>query len=203
MNDAPPLESSVPETRERILRAAMDLFRKHGFNNTSLARILKAANITKGGFYFHFKSKEELGFAVLERTKNFWMVNVIAALEHEPDTRTRIRKMVELMTQMHRGDIFHGCGLLAVLTAEMLDADTEMGERIKEIFYEWKKSLIAILERGKKEGLFRKDISAEAVALILIGCCQGTTMMGHLDPKRVDYEHLLQYLERWMLEGVV
>jgi hypothetical protein len=40
------------------------------------------------------------------------------------------------------------------------------------------------------------------VALILIGCCQGTTMMGHLDPERVDYDHLLQYLERWMLEGV-
>lgn len=202
MNEVPPLESLVPETRERILRASMDLFRKHGFHNTSLARILKAANITKGGFYFHFKSKEELGFAVLERTKNFWMVNIIAALEDEPDTRTQIRKMVELMTQMHRGDIFHGCGLLAVLTAEMLETGSEMGERIKEIFYEWKKSLIAILQRGKDEGLFRQDIDVEAVALILIGCCQGTTMMGHLDPNRVDHAHLLHYLERWMLEGV-
>jgi AcrR family transcriptional regulator len=202
MNEVPPLEASVPETRERILRAAMDLFRKHGFNNTSLARILKAAKITKGGFYFHFKSKEELGFAVLERAKNFWMVNVIAALEHEPDTRAQIRKMVELMTQMHRGDIFHGCGLLAVLTAEMLEADSEMGERIKDIFYEWKKSLVAILKRGKAEELFRQDIDTEAVALILIGCCQGTTMMGHLDPDNVDYDHLLHYLERWMLEGV-
>ena len=202
MNEAPPVEPPVPEARERILRAAMELFRKHGFNNTSLALILKAAEITKGGFYFHFKSKEELGFAVLERTKSFWMVNVIAALEDEPDTRTQIRKMVELMTQMHRGDIFHGCGLLAVLTAEMMETGSDLGEKIKDIFQEWEKSIIAILERGKAEGLFRQGIDVRAVALILVGCCQGTTMMGHLDPERVDYDHLLQYLERWMLEGV-
>ena len=202
MTEVPPVESSVPEARERILRAAMELFRIHGFNNTSLALILKSAEITKGGFYFHFKSKEELGFAVLERTKSFWMVNVIAALEGEPDTRTQIRKMVELMTQMHRGDIFHGCGLLAVLTAEVMETGSELGERIKDIFHEWEKSIIAILQRGKAEGLFRQNIDVKAVALILIGCCQGTTMMGHLDPERVDYDHLLHYLERWMLEGV-
>jgi hypothetical protein len=110
--------------------------------------------------------------------------------------------MVELMTQMHRGDIFHGSGLLAVLTAEMMESGSALGERIKDIFDEWKKSIVAILERGKAEGLFRKDIDVNAMALILIGCCQGTTMMGHLDPERVDYDHLLHYLERWMLEGV-
>lgn len=202
MKAAPSEEASVPETRERILRAAMELFRKHGFHNTSLARILEDADITKGGFYFHFKSKEELGFAVLERTKNFWMVNVIAAIEHEPDARARIRKMVEIMTQMHRGDIFHGCALLAVLTAEMMETGSKLGERIKDIFREWEKSIIAILQQGKTEGLFRQDIDTEAVALILIGCCQGTTMLGHLDPDHVDYDMLLHYLERWMLEGV-
>ena len=202
MKEVPAPDSVVSETRERILRAAMELFRRHGFHNTSLARILKDADITKGGFYFHFKSKEELGFAVLERTKNFWMVNVIAALDDEPDTRNRVRKMVELMTQMHRGDIFHGCALLAVLTAEMMETGSKLGDSIKDIFHEWEKSIMAILEQGKEEGLFRRDIDVKAVALILIGCCQGTTMMGHLDPDRVDYDTLLHYLERWMLEGV-
>ena len=99
MKATPAPDSIVPDTRERILRAAMELFRRHGFHNTSLSRILKDAGITKGGFYFHFKSKEELGFAVLENTRNFWMVNVIAAIEDEPDTKSRVRKMVEVMTQ--------------------------------------------------------------------------------------------------------
>jgi AcrR family transcriptional regulator len=202
MKAASASDSMLPDTRERILRAAMELFRRHGFHNTSLARILQDADITKGGFYFHFKSKEDLGFAVLERTKDFWMTNVIAALDDEPDTKSRIRKMVAIMTQMHRGDIFHGCALLAVLTAEMMDTGSELGDRIKDIFHEWVKSIITILKQGKEEGLFRQDIDVEAVALILVGCCQGATMMGHLDPDHVDFDMLLHYLERWMLEGV-
>jgi len=202
MSVAPTPEPSIPAARERILLAAMELFRKYGFNNTSLARILKQADITKGGFYFHFKSKEELGFAVLARTKNFWMTNVIEVLEHEPDARTRIRKMVEIMTQMHRGEIFHGCALLAVLTAEMMETESKLGDRIKDIFYEWEKSIVAILRQGQAEGLFREDIDTKALALILIACLQGTTMMGHLDPEEVDYDLLLSYLEKWMLEGV-
>ena len=195
-------DSIAPEARERILRSAMELFRRHGFHNTSLALILKAADITKGGFYFHFKSKEELGFAVLEQTKNFWMVNVIAALDNEPDTRSRVRKMVEIMTHTHRTDIYHGCALLSVLTAEMMETGSRLGDRIKEIFHEWEKSIRAILEQGRKEGLIRRDVDVKAMALILIGCCQGSTMIGHLDPDRVDYDALMHYLERWMLEGV-
>jgi TetR/AcrR family transcriptional repressor of nem operon len=180
----------------------MELFRMYGFHNTSLARILEGASITKGGFYFHFKSKEDLGFAVLDRTKAFWMTNVIATLNEEPDARSRIHKMIEIMTQMHSGDIFHGCALLAVLTAEMMESGSALGERLKDIYSEWKKSITAILVQGKQEGLFRKDVDEDALALILIGCCQGTTMMGHLDPHRVDYKQMLNYLERWMLEGV-
>lgn len=202
MEPLPTSEPSIPKTRERILLAAMELFRKHGFHNTSLAQILRSASITKGGFYFHFKSKQELGFGVLELAKNFWMENVVAAIAHEPDARTRMRRMVEIMTQMYRGEIFHGCALLAVLTAEMMESQSEFAARIRSIFAEWQKSIVDILEQGKAEGVFRKDVDSRALALILIGCCQGTTMMGHLDPQRVDYDLLLHDLERWILEGV-
>jgi hypothetical protein len=130
------------------------------------------------------------------------MTNVIAALDDEPDARARIKKMVEIMTQMYSGDIFHGCALLAVLTAEMMETESGLGDRIKDIFYEWRKSIVAILLEGKREGIFRADVDEEALALIMIGCCQGTTMIGHLDPKNVDYNLMLHYLERWILEGV-
>jgi AcrR family transcriptional regulator len=181
----------------------MDLFRKHGFHNTSIAQILEKACITKGGFYFHFKSKEELGFAVLESVRSFLLENVINAVAHEPDSRSRIHRMAEIMTQMNRGEIFHGCALLAVLTAEMMETKSEFAECIRNILVDWQESLAQILEQGKAEGVFRNDVDANALALTLIGCCQGTTMMGHLDPERVNFDLLLRDLERWILEGIV
>lgn len=202
MDSLPTVDPSHIKTRERIIRAAMDLFRKQGFHNTSLVQILERASITKGGFYFHFKSKEELEFAVLKFARDFWNKNVIEAVADEPDARSRLSRMVQIMTQMNRGEIFHGCALLAVLTAEIMETDSELGESLKEIFAEWQDSLVKILEQGRIEGVFRNDMDTKALALTLIACCHGTTMIAHLDPQHANYDLLLHDLERWILEGI-
>ncbi|RJP24056.1 MAG: TetR/AcrR family transcriptional regulator [Candidatus Abyssobacteria bacterium SURF_5] len=202
MDSLPTVESSHSRTRERIIRAAMELFRRQGYHNTSLAQILDRASITKGGFYFYFKSKEELGLAALEFAKNFWNEHVLDAIAGEPAASARFRRMVEIMTQMNRGEIFHGCALLAVLTAEMMETESVFSDRIRSILAEWQQSLVEMLERGKKEGVFRKDMDSQALAYVLIGCCHGTTMIGHLDPQHANYDLLFHDLERWILEGI-
>jgi len=50
----------VDENRKRILDAAAKLFRERGFDDVTVAEIMKAAGLTHGAFYGHFKSKEEL-----------------------------------------------------------------------------------------------------------------------------------------------
>ena len=74
--------------------------------------------------------------------------------------------------------------------------------KLTRLITEWQKSIVDILEQGQAEGIFRKNVYTGALALILIGCCQGTTMMGHLDPHEVDYDLLLHDLGTWILEGV-
>src|SRR5438445_11829044 len=54
-------------TREKILREAACLFALKGYHDTKLEEVLKAAVVTTGAFFHHFASKEELGFAVIER----------------------------------------------------------------------------------------------------------------------------------------
>src|ERR1700704_2813542 len=48
------------ETRERIFRAAMDLFRDHGFQKTTVEDITDAADVGKGTFFNYFPSKEHV-----------------------------------------------------------------------------------------------------------------------------------------------
>lgn len=50
------------ETKKRLIECARKLFKEKGFNNTTVDDIIKEANSSKGGFYTHFKSKEELLF---------------------------------------------------------------------------------------------------------------------------------------------
>src|SRR5512145_2675541 len=57
-------------TRERILEVALQLFQHKGFGGTSISDILGSAGIKKGTLYFHFTSKDEIGFSVLQRASS-------------------------------------------------------------------------------------------------------------------------------------
>ena len=54
------------DTKSRILKATRTLYSTHGCDGTTLEDIITASGITKGAFYHHFRSKQELGMAVLE-----------------------------------------------------------------------------------------------------------------------------------------
>src|SRR4051812_38641035 len=64
------------ETRERILEAATQLFRRHGIDAVGVDAIMHRAGLTHGGFYAHFASKEalvaEASAASLERAADRW-----------------------------------------------------------------------------------------------------------------------------------
>jgi TetR/AcrR family transcriptional repressor of nem operon len=53
-------ENHKEQTRQRILEAAATMFRERGIEQTSVAEVMKRAGLTHGGFYAHFKSKDEL-----------------------------------------------------------------------------------------------------------------------------------------------
>src|SRR4026209_973235 len=54
-------------TRDQILNAAARLIHVQGYHSTSLDDVLRESGVGKGNFYYYFKSKEELGFAIIDR----------------------------------------------------------------------------------------------------------------------------------------
>lgn len=189
-------------TRERIVEAAAELFRKNGFHSTSLSQILKEAGLTKGGFYFHFKSKEELGDAVIDYMREYWIKNVLNEVAKESGALAKIERMFDIMIKTHESNAFHGCALLAVLTAEMMEVEEHFSNRLRKIYLNWKESIVAILEQGKREGLFKSWVNPDSLALLMIGAMQGSTMMAHLDPEHLDLSWLFKSLRSLLLEGV-
>lgn len=60
------MDSSPHPTRTRILHAAFDVMRRKGYAATSVDDLCEVAGLTKGGFFHHFKSKEELAIAAAQ-----------------------------------------------------------------------------------------------------------------------------------------
>ena len=78
---------SVDDARERALRTAYRLFSRHGVQAIGIDRIIAEAGIAKATLYRHFRSKEELVVAALERRETLWTRDWL-----EQEIRRRARK---------------------------------------------------------------------------------------------------------------
>ncbi len=103
------------QTRERIVEAASALFRAKGFGGVGVADIMKEADLTHGGFYGHFGSKDDLAVEAsrraLEGSAARWR-NIVAEAGDKP-----YPALIEhYLTARHRDDPARGCALAALGT---------------------------------------------------------------------------------------
>lgn len=106
----PPEESGL-DSRERILRTAYELFTREGFTAVGVDRIVADASVAKTSLYRHFRSKDDLVVAVLERHELLWTHGL---LEVESERRAstpqdRLAALVEVIDEWLRDDGYAGC----------------------------------------------------------------------------------------------
>lgn len=80
--------SSNPDREQRILAAAADLIAHYGYNKTTMNEIAQAAGVSKGALYLHWKSKEDLFEALLQREIQHYLDDWMALLERDPNGGT-------------------------------------------------------------------------------------------------------------------
>src|SRR5262245_36187997 len=76
-------------TRERLLQAAFREVYKMGFQSAGIDTILAATNVTKGALYYHFESKEALGYAIIEEIiatfpRDRWLLPLQRSKDKDP-----------------------------------------------------------------------------------------------------------------------
>jgi AcrR family transcriptional regulator len=103
------------QTRERIVHAARRLFNRHGFEQVSIDRVMSEAGLTRGGFYHHFGSKDELYAAAVTSftTCNPFRPNFKGAAPPEPGQLARMLVDIYLSDEVF-DDIDAHCPLYAL-----------------------------------------------------------------------------------------
>jgi len=84
------------KTNERIVDAALTLFREQGFEETTMRDIAAAAGVATGAAYYYFRSKEELVMAFYARTAEEARTLLPPALERSKDLRKRLRAVIDM-----------------------------------------------------------------------------------------------------------
>jgi TetR/AcrR family transcriptional regulator, transcriptional repressor for nem operon len=148
------------ENRERILDAASGLFRAKGFGGIGVAEIMKAAELTHGGFYGHFASKEalvaEASQRSMARAAENWQ-RIVTAVPDKPYAAL----LDHYLAPSHRDEPGKGCAFAA------LGTDTaRAGGEVRKTYAEGLQSLLDILTNAlpgfSKPARRRKAVAAMA-----------------------------------------
>lgn len=98
-------------TRRRILDAAGRLFRRHGYAGAKIDDIMAAADLTRGGFYAHFRSKADLFAAVMSEELEFTR-QLRLAVDRDPE-RGAAEAIAYYLDPGNRGKIARGCTVVS------------------------------------------------------------------------------------------
>jgi len=163
-------------TRQVLLQAAFREVNRSGFQSTSLDTILAATRVTKGALYYHFDSKEALGYAIVEEviagiTRDKWL----RPLHRSPDPIGTLIGIVR-GTSFRIEDVQYGCPLNN-LAQEMSPLDENFRKRLARVFHDWQEGIASALLRGQVEGKVRRDLDACQSASFLIATYEGYTSL--------------------------
>jgi AcrR family transcriptional regulator len=92
-------KSNQKNTRQRILEAALERFAQDGYYDTSMDDIVRQANTSKGGIYFHFPSKEEIFLGLVDEFANILENRLDAALAEEESGVQRVNTALNVCVE--------------------------------------------------------------------------------------------------------
>jgi AcrR family transcriptional regulator len=159
-------------TRERLLQAAYREVRRSGFQSAGINAILADTNVTKGALYYHFDSKEALGYAIVEE--------IIAKLVRDRWLRPLLShgKPIDILIGIVRriparpGEVRASCPLLN-LSQEMSPLDEQFRKRLERLFLAWQEGVATLLRKGQSQGTVRRDLNPDETASFLMAMVEG------------------------------
>ena len=184
-----PLKTEVPtrrrdgrDTREAIIAAASRLMHVNGYHATSLDDVLRESGVGKGNFYYHFKSKEDLGYAILDAVIEAFLERTLEPCFREGGDRplTQIRCFLSRVLEAQRQRNCVGGCQLGNLAAELSDVHEGFRTRLATVFFTWRERLIRTLRDAQDAGEVSPGVQPEAVAQFLVASLEGAILMTKL-----------------------
>lgn len=188
-------------SREKILEAAATLFHRRGFQPTSLDDVLEASGVCRSNFYYHFRSKEDLGLAVLARRVEQFEADVVRGIldDERESPRRRLERLFEAVgARLCAGAYRSGCPF-GNLAAELGGTHAEFRDRLSAFFRRWEHAIERCLREGVARGEFRPDLDTRRLATAFVSQIEGAVLLaktrGDGEPITAGAQAMLRLLE--------
>lgn len=172
-------------TKQKILDTAQQLLLEHGYGGMSVDQILEGAGITKGAFFYHFKSKSELAQTIIDRyvqTDDQMLHELMERAENlSPDPLQQYLIFVGLLEELMRGLDSPPPGCLIASYVYQLEAFSEETQQsVISGFKEWERVLGIKLAEALSKHPPRLPVTATQIYDNLLALFEGGVIMAKL-----------------------
>ena len=172
-----PVTPKGAATRAFLLQAAAEVFAERGYADTTMSELIARSGLTKGAFYFHFSSKEQLALAVIDEKQRQWVDAVQAVVSAEPRAVDQLREVAFALVRVHRDD--PSAFSVSRLTRDLARVP-DVDDLVRGHTRAWVGLLAGLIGRAQADGDIPRAIDAADLAALLVAATDGLKDLGGL-----------------------
>jgi len=189
------------KTEQKILKAALSLFVRKGYNGTSIDEITKAAELTKGALYGHFESKAHVVLRLIDEFKARFIKEMIDSVEQENlNAPGKLHRIISFNARLALENQSL-CVLPTFLTFELKEHE-KFEITLKQLYTEYRVYVSRIIKQGQKEGYFKKDLDPDLAALAFISLHDGTLHQWFLNQNLLEGKDFVKTFRNIFFGGI-
>jgi TetR/AcrR family transcriptional repressor of nem operon len=187
-------------TREAIIEAATRLMHVGGYQNTSLDDVLRESGVGKGNFYYHFRSKEDLGFAILDQLVSRFVERTLEPCFSDPEAGrlSQVRCFLDRVLEAQRKSNCVGGCFMGNLACELSDVHEGFRARLATVFTRWRARLTTALGEAQARGEVVESCRPETAAQFLVAGLEGGILLTKVSKDIAVLEQCVGELKRYL-----
>ena len=164
-----------------IIRQSAELFNVYGYHGCSLADIMKATGLKKGGIYNHFSNKDEIALAAFDHSFKKVLRRFRERLDKDDTSTEKLNSIIAVFRDMVTDPVVKGGCPMVNTAIDSTDSHPELKKRAKNAIQTLEDYIVIKINEGKKAGEFNADADAEDIASYMIMVLEGAVMMSRVN----------------------
>jgi len=188
-------------TRRNIIEQSLQLFTVKGYFNTSISDILSATGLTKGGLYGHFRSKEDIWYAVYDEAVSIWRGIVLINTAKIEDPLKRIEYVIEKDMEKYLGaEVFEGGCFFFNMLAELSGQSSSMSRHILRGFVRFSRLLQSWIEEADEKKMLKPGLNFKEIANFIVISVNGTAPLYTASRDPMIWQQTISQLRYYLKE---
>lgn len=180
-------------TRQRILERAAPVFNQRGYAGASMAELVEATGMEKGGIYNHFGSKDDLALEAFSHSIDR-IVEAFAAAQIEHEGLDRLTAIVTVFGDWAETPLIAGGCPIMNTAIESDDTHPALADRARAAMDSWHRLIGAVVKDAKARGELDESVDPYQLATVVTATLEGSLMLTKLFKDRSHMHRAVRHL---------